>query len=155
MLEPLKHLGMFVGIRDGMDGRVVQALEIMKRELATPLSVTDLAQRVDLSASRFAHLFRQETGSGPARFLRQLRLDRARDLVERSSLSIKEIMAAVGFNDPSHFTRDFAARHGASPRRIRARARSPGSCELSLVLTRSSSTIRQQTAYRIGRYLAC
>jgi AraC family transcriptional regulator of arabinose operon len=135
-----------------MDGRVRAAIEIMDRELAAPLSVTELARRMNLSASRFAHLFRQETGCGPARFLRQLRLDRARDLVERSSLSIKEIMAAVGFNDPSHFTRDFAARHGAPPRRIRARARSPGANELSLVLTRSSSTIGQQTAQRIGDF---
>jgi AraC family transcriptional regulator of arabinose operon len=133
-----------------MDARVEWAIAMMGRELARPLSVSELARRVDLSTSRFTHLFHQEIGCGPARFLRELRLDRARDLVERSSLSIKEIMAAVGFNDPSHFTRDFAARHGASPRRIRARARSPGRFELSLVLTPSSSTNRQQTDERIS-----
>jgi AraC-like DNA-binding protein len=155
MLESLKHCGMGVGIRGGMDWRVSTVIDVMRQELAAPLSVSELARRVNLSPSRLTHLFRTEIGCGPARFLRELRLDRARDLVEQSALSIKEIMATVGFNDPSHFTRDFSARHGASPRRIRARARSPGSVELSLVLTRSSSTIRQQTARTVQRSLAC
>jgi AraC-like DNA-binding protein len=63
--------------------------------------------------------------------------------VEESSLSIKEIMARVGFSDPSHFTRDFSRRHGASPRKIRARARSPGVvCPVNSTLD-SSTTIGQ------------
>jgi len=111
-----------------MDWRVSAAIDIMRQELASPLTVGDIAGRVNLSASRFTHLFRHEMGCAPVRYLRQLRLDRARELVETSNLSIKEIMAAVGVNDPSHFTRDFVARHGAPPRRVRARARSPGFC---------------------------
>jgi transcriptional regulator GlxA family with amidase domain len=102
------------------------AIDVMTEHLEERLSVGELGRRVNLSPSRFAHLFRHEIGYGPARYLRELRLDRARALVEESTLSIKEIMARVGFNDPSHFTRDFRRRHGASPRKIRARARSPG-----------------------------
>ena len=97
----------------------------MTEHLEQPLPVQELGRRVNLSPSRFAHLFRHEIGCGPARYLRELRLDRARTLVEQSTLSIKEIMARVGFNDPSHFTRDFTRRHGAPPRTVRARARSP------------------------------
>ena len=109
-----------------MDWRVAQAIVAMERHLERPLSVAELARRVNLSVSRLAHLFHTELGRSPARYLRELRLDRARVLVEESTLSIKEIRAAVGINDPSHFARDFARRHGASPRKIRARARSPG-----------------------------
>src|SRR5919108_3371077 len=109
-----------------MDWRVAQAIATMERHLERPLTVADLARRVNLSVSRFSHLFHTELGRSPARYLRELRLDRARVLVEGSTLSIKEVMATVGINDPSHFTRDFARRHGASPRKIRARARSPG-----------------------------
>jgi transcriptional regulator GlxA family with amidase domain len=108
-----------------MDWRVQLLIDDMLRNINRPLVVSDMARRVNLSRSRLTHLFRSEVGCSPGRYLREARLDRARHLVEESSLSIKEIMARVGFNDPSHFTRDFSRRHGASPRRIRARARSP------------------------------
>jgi len=94
-----------------MDGRVAQAIATMERHLERPLRVAQLARRVNLSVSHY---------------LRELRLDRARVLVEESTLSIKEIRAVVGINDPSHFARDFARRHGASPRKTRAGARSSG-----------------------------
>ena len=98
----------------------------MERHLDRPLSLAALARGVNLSVSRFAHLFHTELGRSPVRYFRELRLDRARLLVEESNLSIKQIMSAVGFKDPSHFARGFARRHGVSPRKIRARARSPG-----------------------------
>jgi len=128
-----------------MDWRVAQAIVAMERHLERPLSVAELARRVNLSVSRFAHLFHTELGRSPARYLRELRLDRARVLVEESTLSIKEIRAAVGINDPSHFARDFARRHGASPRKIRARARSPGRRHFCLP-GRLSSTFGLRTA---------
>src|SRR5262245_330183 len=114
-----------------MDWRVRTAIDTMLRDIDRPLAISALARHVNLSRSRLTHLFHTEVGCSPARYLRQARLDRARQLVEETSLSIKEIMARVGFNDPSHFSRDFARRHGASPRRIRARARSPGARDTS------------------------
>jgi transcriptional regulator GlxA family with amidase domain len=117
--------GMFVEIASGMDWRVRTAIDVMLGTIDRPLAVTDLARRVNLSRSRFTHLFRADIGCSPARYLREARLDRARQLLEDTALSIKEIMFRVGFNDPSHFTRDFARRYGASPRTFRARIRSP------------------------------
>src|SRR2546427_9334454 len=128
-----------------MDWRVAQAIATMERHLERTLSVAELARRVNLSVSRFAHLFHTELGRPPARYLRELRLDRARALVDESTLSIKEIMAAVGINDPTHFARDFGRRHGASPRRIRAPARSPGRHHFCLP-GRLSSTFGLRTA---------
>jgi AraC family transcriptional regulator of arabinose operon len=84
-----------------------------------------LAQQVNLSRSRFAHLFREQTGVPPGRYLRDFRLDRARVLLETTFLSIKEVMAAVGLNDPSHFSRDFQHAFGASPREWRKRIGKP------------------------------
>lgn len=127
-----------------MDWRVSTVLEAMRQHIDQPLGVSDLARRVNLSRSRLTHLFRAEVGCSPARYLREIRLDRARQLIEESSLSVKEIMARVGFNDPSHFTRDFTRRHGASPRRFRARARSPGMTDPPAVRLLSRS-IRQAT----------
>jgi AraC family transcriptional regulator of arabinose operon len=127
-----------------MDWRVRTAIDGMLRDIDRPLAVSELARRMNLSRSRLTHLFRTEVGCSPARYLRQARLDRARTLVEETSLSIKEIMARVGFNDPSHFSRDFSRRHGASPRKFRARARSPGSRDRGPLL-QLSRTIRLRT----------
>jgi AraC family transcriptional regulator of arabinose operon len=125
-----------------MDWRVKRTIATMYDEIEQRLTVASLARRVNLSPSRFAHLFLRDTGVAPGRYLRDLRLAHARTLVEDSALTIKEVMARVGFNDPSHFARDFRRHHGDSPKRVRARARSPGPHGL---LSRPSRRIRQQT----------
>lgn len=98
-----------------MDPRIASVTAEMDRRLAEPISMSDLAAEINLSTSRFRHLFRAETGMSPARYLRMLRMERACALLEHSLLSIKEIMAAVGCNDPSHFARDFRRQHGLTP----------------------------------------
>ena len=105
-----------------MDWRISRTISIMHQEIASPLRIATLARRMNLSSSRYSHLFRRETGQSPARYLHDLRLDCALTLLYDSTMSIKEVMAAVGFNDPSHFTRDFSERHGTSPREFRSRA---------------------------------
>jgi AraC family transcriptional regulator, arabinose operon regulatory protein len=104
-----------------VDPRIVWAIEEMQRRMGDGVDLTDLAGRVNLSRSRFAHLFREQTGVSPGRYLRDFRLDRARFLLETTFLSVKEVMATVGFNDPSHFSRDFQHTFGASPREWRKR----------------------------------
>jgi transcriptional regulator GlxA family with amidase domain len=47
---------------------------------------------------------------------RELRLDHARHLLQTSFLTVKQVMAATGWNDPSHFSRGFKRRHGYTPR---------------------------------------
>ena len=94
----------------------------MQRHLAEPMAVTALASRINLSPSRFRALFTAQTGVGPAQYLQWLRLRRARLLLERTFLSVKEVMGLVGYNDPSHFARDFRRLHGAPPTAFRGRA---------------------------------
>ena len=102
-----------------LDPRVTWAVAQMQSQMHEPLNMADLAVRVNLSPSRFRHLFTSQTGLAPARYLRRMRLRRARLLIERSFLSVKEVMALVGYNDPSHFTRDFKQFHGVLPSSLR------------------------------------
>jgi|SRR5688572_27130454 transcriptional regulator GlxA family with amidase domain len=99
-----------------MDGRVSWAIGEMERRITESLSVRELAAGANLSQSRFTHLFRAETGRAPAKYLRDLRLARARDLLESTLLSVKQVRASVGINDASHFTRDFRRAYGVTPR---------------------------------------
>ena len=103
----------------GDDIRVRHVVALMEEHHAAPLSVEQLAQAVNLSPSQLTRLFREQTGSSPARFARELRLQYAYELVQTSFLSIKQVMAAAGWNDPSHFSRDFKRQFGVSPKGLR------------------------------------
>ena len=103
-----------------MDARIERITSEIEARLGEPLDVASLAARVNLSASRFAHLFLEETGRSPMRYVHERRMERARVLLERTFLSVKQVMASVGCNDPSHFARDFRRHHGVPPREWRA-----------------------------------
>jgi AraC-like DNA-binding protein len=79
------------------------------------LSVLRLAEEIGISPSRLRQLFVAELGNCPNEYIRGRRLDQARVLLATSSLSVKEVMAAVGFNDPSHFSKEFKKRFGVAP----------------------------------------
>jgi AraC family transcriptional regulator, glycine betaine-responsive activator len=106
---------------DRIDPRISWTVAHMQRHLAEPMAVTALAGRINLSPSRFRALFTAQTGVAPAQYLQWLRLRRARLLLERTFLSVKEVMGLVGYNDPSHFARDFRRLHGAPPTAFRGR----------------------------------
>lgn len=102
--------------QDTRIGHVVAAIEL---RFAEPHSVDELARSVNMSPSYMTRLFRLQTGRSPASFLREVRLRRAYELVQTTFLSIKEVMAAVGWNDPSHFTRAFKQCFGVGPQQLR------------------------------------
>jgi AraC family transcriptional regulator, arabinose operon regulatory protein len=103
-----------------MDPRISWLIQEIDRRLGEPLDVSQLAGALNLSPSRFAHLFRAQTGVSPMRYVRKRRLERARELLESTFLSVKTIMTQVGCTDPSHFARDFRRHHGAGPREWRS-----------------------------------
>ena len=102
-----------------IDWRITWAVDHMQRHVADTITVPELAAKVNLSPSRFRELFSRQTGLGPVEYLQRLRLRRARLLIERTFLTVKEVMALVGYNDPSHFTRDFRRHHGINPSALR------------------------------------
>lgn len=93
----------------------------MRDDVRGELSLGEFAQSVNLSVWRLCHIFKSDVGMPPIRFLRQLRMERAKDLLESSFLSVKEIAFQVGLNDESHFVRDFKATYGYSPALYRSR----------------------------------
>ena len=102
-----------------VDRRITWAVGHMQRHLEEPIAIPALAARVNLSPSRFRQLFREQLGLAPAQYQQRLRLRRARLLIERTFLTVKEVMVLVGYNDPSHFSRDFRRLHGVAPSALR------------------------------------
>jgi AraC-like DNA-binding protein len=116
--EPRKNLSVLLDSTCVQDQRIRHSLEIFQRDPRA--SLESAALRVNLSASRFRHLFKEELGVSPVTYLRLVRLKQARSLLEGSFLRIKEVAAQVGMNDLSHFVRDYKALYGERPSQTRA-----------------------------------
>jgi transcriptional regulator GlxA family with amidase domain len=102
-----------------MDRRVQSVIRAMELSLREPHSVDSLARSVNLSTWRLCHIFKSETRRPPLQYLRSLRMQRARNLLETTFLSVKQVMCEVGLKDESHFVRDFKRVYGLSPSQYR------------------------------------
>jgi AraC family carnitine catabolism transcriptional activator len=102
-----------------LDRRVRYVMALMERHRGSPRPIGELARAVNLSPSRLRRLFHDQLGRSPARVQRDLSLDHAHHLLQTSFLTVKQVMAASGWNDPSHFCREFKRRHGQTPSAIR------------------------------------
>ena len=109
-----------------LDKRVEKIIDMMREDVRGELSLSEFAQSVNLSVWRLCHIFKSDVGMPPMRFLRLLRMERAKDLLESSFLSVKEIGYRVGLNDESHFVRDFKSVYGWSPACYRTQFRNNG-----------------------------
>lgn len=97
-------------------GRLRRVIEHMHANLAEELPLTQLAAVGGLSPSQFARAFRAATGEPPHRYLTHLRVERARDLLEHTDLSVIEVGMRCGFGQPAHFATVFGKLTGMSPR---------------------------------------
>jgi len=102
-----------------MDPRVKEAIELVETNLKAGLRADHVARQLGLSVSRLQHLFKNETGTTLIRYLHEVRIERARKLLEETHLSVKQIVSEVGASDTSHFIRDFRKARGLSPKRYR------------------------------------
>lgn len=93
------------------------------RHCAQPLQVADLARLCGLSVARFHARFLAETGHTPMDHLRKRRLQRARALLEGSTLAVGEVAARVGYASQSAFTAALSRELGVTPRQLRREAR--------------------------------
>ncbi|WP_206078266.1 helix-turn-helix domain-containing protein [Poseidonocella sp. HB161398] len=104
--------------------QLVRACEMMDAQLDGSLKIAEIAAACRLSRSHFTRGFKLSTGMPPYRWITQRRIDRARDLLGSSRLSLQEIALSCGFADQSHFTRAFTRSTGISPGRWRQARRS-------------------------------
>jgi AraC family transcriptional regulator of arabinose operon len=102
-----------------MEPRVHRAIRLLTNDLSREVSLASVAQSLNLSASRLRHLFKAETGLSPARYLKARRLQKAKELLEVSFLTVKQVMLKVGYKHRAHFVREFKKAYGLSPSQYR------------------------------------
>jgi AraC family transcriptional regulator len=105
---------------------LVERLEAVRdhihRHVTEPVTLADLAALAALSPSYLVRAFKAHVGVPPHRYLVELRLELAQDLLVRSTLSVTQIAHRVGFASASHFITRFQAACGTTPFRFRREA---------------------------------
>jgi transcriptional regulator GlxA family with amidase domain len=103
--------------------RIQSALVYAKRNLASPLTVEQLAEAAHLSPRQFSRAFHAETGQSPAKAVENLRVEAARLMMEQSRHPIDVIARQTGFADRDRMRRAFLRAFGQPPQVIRRNAR--------------------------------
>ncbi|MGE8154430.1 GlxA family transcriptional regulator [Pseudomonas vancouverensis] len=104
--------------------RIQTVLAYAREHLAQTLSVEQLAEVANLSPRQFSRAFRAETGQSPAKAIENLRLEMARQMLERGRLNLDQIAAESGFIDRRRMREAFLRAFGQPPQVIRRNARS-------------------------------
>ena len=99
---------------------VEKARAILKRRMAEPPPLGELAGEVGMSLSKLKQFFPLVVGLPPYAYLRRARMEQAHDLLCRQGLSVTETALSVGYNNLSHFTKTFVAHFGVKPSRAAA-----------------------------------
>lgn len=116
-----ERLGEQSGAHALVPPRLAEALALMQANLAEPLPTDDVARLVGLSRRQLERLFKQHLDSLPSRHYLQLRLQRSRELLQRSGQSVLQVALACGFTSGPHFSNAYKAAFGCTPREERAR----------------------------------
>jgi two-component system response regulator YesN len=109
----------FVSETELIDSRIQITTDFMKANLHRRIPLAELAEVANLSPSHISRLFKTQTRLSPGEYLSRLRMEKARHLVLAGLLSVKEIMAVVGYRSKSHFVRDFRRSFRLAPSEYR------------------------------------
>ncbi len=109
-----------LGICVGRNGRKIeQSIYYMLQHLNQPLHVATLAAAVSVSPSHYSALFKRWTGCSPIDYFIHLRMQQACRLFDCTSLNVKEVAAALGYDDPFYFSRTFKSVNRVAPSEYR------------------------------------
>jgi AraC family transcriptional activator FtrA len=102
-------------VRDAPGSRLTHLLDELRQEVKAPPTVAQMAARAAMSERTFVRRFREATGAAPGEWLVTARLDRARELLEATSLSIEQVALESGFGAAATLRHHFRSRLGLSP----------------------------------------
>lgn len=99
--------------------RLAPVLKLIQNRYAEPLTLSSLAAVLNVNPTYFSGLFRHVTGFPPLRYLARYRLDRARELLISTNLSVGEVATLTGFGSVFHLSHAFRRAEGVSPSAFR------------------------------------
>ncbi|MHA3977242.1 GlxA family transcriptional regulator [Halovulum sp. GXIMD14794] len=111
-----------IGVRHPKLSTVIEAME---KNIEEPVSPSVLAADVGMSTRQLERLFRRYLNRSPKRYYMELRLNRARNLLLQTDMSVINVALACGFASPSHFSKCYRAQFGTTPYRERGAQAEP------------------------------
>lgn len=105
-----------IGVRHPKLSMVIQ---MMEANIEEPISPSILAQDVGMSTRQLERLFRRYLNRSPKRYYMELRLQKARNLLMQTDMSVINVALACGFASPSHFSKCYRAHYDTTPYRER------------------------------------
>jgi len=95
--------------------RISMIIRLIETHLFQTPNLEELADRCNLSLSRFKHLFKEETGIPPSEYIIRKKIEKAKEMLEEQKLSIKDIAYDLDFSSPAYFATVFKQYNGYSP----------------------------------------
>ena len=92
-----------------------QAKQYIQQNYMKSITLDDVSSVAGFNATYFSSLFKKETGSNFVEYLSEIRMNRAKDLLKETNMSIAAVCEAVGYNDLKHFTKSFKKATGIKP----------------------------------------
>ncbi|MFK7940158.1 MAG: GlxA family transcriptional regulator [Roseovarius sp.] len=105
------------GRMDVRNSRLLLAMDVMRNNLEDPLPPAEVAQVAGISTRQLERLFAKYMGTSPKKYYLGLRLEKARNLLSQTELSLMEICVLCGFRAPSHFSKTYRKAYGVAPSR--------------------------------------
>lgn len=103
----------------GENNIIETSLKFMRENLHKPLSLSNMAEHVNLSVSYFSRIFIARIGTSPSKYLAKLRMEKACRYLEETEMKVNQISPLVGFEDPLYFSRLFTNYLKQSPTQYR------------------------------------
>ena len=97
------------------NSRLGEAIRIIEENIEMPLSSPEIADRLGISTRQLERMFERYMNTSPKRYIMDLRLHRARNLIVQSDQAITEIAMACGFTSTSHFSKVYREHFGNTP----------------------------------------
>lgn len=120
LLSSFAFTSLYVNSPKKEQNRIEIVFNFMKTNLLKILTLDDIAQQVNVSASHFSNIFKEYTGYSPLNYFILLKMQEASRLLSLSNMNIKEIAFHLGYTDPYYFSRIFKKTIGRSPRDYRS-----------------------------------
>lgn len=107
--------------RDGIDEtRVIAKIKnLVGKEYSKDISLNDVAEEVNLTPSYVSYIFKKETGQSLVKYITDVRMSKAKKLLEESDLKVLQIAKRCGYENQSYFNRLFKNYYGTTPKQLR------------------------------------